>query len=81
VTGILYRVIGSGEFPTDMLRHDDAHIATGLQDAMHLRGRRSVLIEGYRRPTVARWESFGWTVEPVQVVDKDIPETALMEVW
>lgn len=65
-----YAVSGRGEFPHDMLRYDEAIFAT-LADEQSATGstrRRSVRIIGEVEPTTKRWESFGWTVNGVEVL-------------
>lgn len=65
-----YYVTGSGIFPFDMMRFDSCWPATG-EDAAKLewermgeRGRnlRSIRMESYSEPTIARWSSFNWSV-------------------
>lgn len=58
-----YYVTGVGTFPTDMLRHDAAWPASE-DDAARLEGheRRSIGLHSYREPTIARWQSFLWSV-------------------
>jgi hypothetical protein len=60
-----YAVTGSDRFPIDMLRYDQAEIASDHDAnvaAMHETGMRSVFVRGACKPTVERWESFGWHV-------------------
>lgn len=58
-----YYVTGSGDFPTDMLRYDAAYPAsTESAIAMTGEGKRSVLLQSYREPTIARWSSFLWSL-------------------
>ena len=68
-----YTVSGRGEFPLDMLRYDECGFATQadraaalgeLVPSTHVPGQRNIdmVSESGRRPTVARWESFGWKV-------------------
>ena len=56
-----YTVTGRGNFPTDMLRYDDA---TALLSPHEIEGRgeRTVLIINAGGCTPARWSSFGWSV-------------------
>lgn len=65
-----FKVAGRGSFPIDMLRYDVCWpttekaantIARSFQPAQ---GEMTVELEStlHNRPTVARWESFGWTV-------------------
>src|SRR5262245_48517166 len=62
-----YHVTGHGTFPMHMLRHDGAWPATG-EDAAKIdydliAGReRSIKLYSYRKPTIERWSSFGWSV-------------------
>lgn len=65
----LFTVEGRGEFPWDMLRYDECW-PRGSQDVSGLiteRPRRPILLCTYKPsgPTVARWESFGWTVTAI----------------
>jgi len=66
-----YQVVGTGDFPVDMLRYDCAYpadseavVAIGangrIRRAEH--GPRTVDLRSYSRPTPARWESFLWKV-------------------
>lgn len=62
-----YTVYGGGQFPLDMLRYDCAWPAT-QEDVAAIdyhadRGRRSVVLNSYSEPTVARWNSFMWSVK------------------
>lgn len=68
-----YTVQGRGDFPLDMLRYDECDFANEAERASalghhvpstHTPGRRNInmVSESGRQPTVARWESFGWTV-------------------
>jgi hypothetical protein len=96
VSFFTYRVTGCGDFPIDMLRYDEcqgiaredikaiAHITDVAKSST-----RTISIEGANPPTVARWESFGWSVTPPNrhtgpyrphVMKSDIPETAAA-VW
>lgn len=68
---VRFLVEGSGPFPLDMLRYDKAFPRTE-QDANVAQGsriRRSVtlLSSSLSAPTHARWESFGWKVDGVEV--------------
>jgi hypothetical protein len=64
-------VEGAGQFPVDMLRYDrcspyaseDVHwcFASGTN-------RRSAMMVAHQPPTVARWASFGWTVDMVKEI-------------
>lgn len=72
-----FDVSGAGRFPVDMLRYDrcvpmgqsditTAFLSTRLDHRIvHLIG--YALIGNRQEPTVARWESFGWTVDPDSV--------------
>ena len=58
-----YLVKGSGTFPLDMLRYDEAWPARGEDvDEMGRSCERVVELLSTAKPTVARWESFGWSV-------------------
>lgn len=58
-----YTVAGMGKFPFDMLRYDQAWPASESESyALAERTKRSIKIQGMRRPTTKRWQSFGWTV-------------------
>jgi hypothetical protein len=70
-----YEVEGLGDFPLDMLRHDQAYpadeesveaILSGLAWAAvkrkKVRSTVRVRLVSERAPTVERWRSFGWTV-------------------
>jgi hypothetical protein len=65
-----YYVTGKGEFPIDMLRYDSCWPLTS-EDALKLviefgvpeRGKmRSIRMGSYYPPTIARWQSFLWSV-------------------
>lgn len=68
---IEFAVVGSGKFPTDMLRRDMCH-PTDEGEAVSLIGeydepRRIVRLKAWStdkwwRPTYGRWQSFGWSV-------------------
>ena len=62
----VYIVEGDGNFPVDMLRYDRAFCMTPIphpNDPWYGRKYRVVVgFEGKYKPTVARWESFGWRV-------------------
>jgi hypothetical protein len=64
-----YKVTGIGHFPMDMLRYDAAYpsnsdAVTGISHSRQEDSRRrTVELRSHRRPTVDRWNSFGWTVE------------------
>jgi len=73
-----FTVKGTGAFPIDMLRYDacwpdHAADAIAIQDTYHRRERQqnrrftvTLCGVGQGAPTVARWESFGVTIEAVQ---------------
>lgn len=65
-----YTVMGSHDFPTDMLRYDSCWPASE-QDSVQLnphprtetyRSTRYVTVTGLKEPTDGRWQSFGWRV-------------------
>jgi hypothetical protein len=63
-------VSGSGEFPIDMLRYDNATPSSEEDSGIiERRGPRRVALRSRRvndaLPTAARWASFGWKVEGV----------------
>jgi hypothetical protein len=64
-----YSVTGSGAFPLDMLRYDQAWPVTqeavlGVEGRVRGQGGhpRTVQLASHYPPTPARWQSFGWTV-------------------
>lgn len=63
-----FTVVGSGEFPFDMLRYDHAWPASESQarlmsSSIHVpAGPRRIEMRGLTGPTPARWASFGWKV-------------------
>lgn len=64
-----YVVEGSGYFPIDMLRYDYAapyQSEDSYWTCKSGNGNRSVMLISEHRPTVARWESFGWTVDSIK---------------
>jgi len=71
-----YTVVGKNVFPTDMLRYDAAwptdhtnvKIAPFRYDSDEAFGTRSVNLMSVNRPTVERWNSFGWRVENIEEV-------------
>ena len=65
-----YDVQGIGEFPTDMLRYDQATIISQEDRlASNVRGYKTVYtLEGKTAPTVGRWNSFLWSVSNVRRV-------------
>lgn len=64
-----YEVTGRLPFPLDMLRYDMAwpvrpdDVASIQASLARDGGSQTVRLNSTRRPTVGRWESFGWTVE------------------
>lgn len=65
---VTFSVEGSGPFPTDMLRYDSCVPETELDNKKidmkddRYDFKRTVSLVGPRRPTEARWKSFGWKV-------------------
>jgi len=63
-----YYATGRGSFPFDMLRLDaawpaDSGSAAKIDDwPPEPKKLRSVRLRSYREPTIARWDSFGWSV-------------------
>jgi hypothetical protein len=64
-----YDVVGTSTFPFDMLRYDRAwpkyesetpKLDTYLERMQ--RGARKVTMQSHKKPTVERWDSFGWQV-------------------
>lgn len=68
-----YWASGTGEFPFDMLRYDQAWPVSS-EDAYKLgvveepHKIRSIRLRSYRPPTIDRWSSFTWSVG-LQVLD------------
>ena len=62
---VVFYVAGRGEFPLDMLRYDSCWPVTDT-GALIDRGQRRIKMACAKGigPTVDRWRSFGWTVEP-----------------
>lgn len=68
---VRYSVIGSGQFPVDMLRYDNA-IPAKEDDAGKIApsrwadssafDERTVELKSEFYPTEGRWESFGWSI-------------------
>lgn len=54
-----YFAAGSGDFPTDMLRHDHATVYAKVKEVGGLSG---YIITSERAPTQDRWQSFNWGV-------------------
>lgn len=63
-----YRVSGRGQFPTDMLRYDDARIVGGDAPTERLRAVTEFEIDG-GGCTPERWRSFGWSVVRDSVIE------------
>lgn len=67
-----YRVVGNGTFPTDMLRYDAAWPADTASAQSIAPGNRKiaqdyeVFLQSSRKPTLLRWNSFGWGVFDVR---------------
>lgn len=64
--GLTYTVTGTGEFPVDMLRYDQAFPNTG-DDARMISATRcidsvGITLRSIKPPTVDRWKSFGWAI-------------------
>lgn len=66
---VVFAVEGRGDFPLDMLRYDrcwpryEAEIYKFTRTDFSGRAPvRNINLEGLKRPTEARWESFGWRV-------------------
>jgi hypothetical protein len=59
----VFTVVGSGQFPFDMLRYDHCWPTWGDQSGLltHTEQRR-ITLSGLTGPTPARWASFGWKV-------------------
>lgn len=67
-----FQVKGVGDFPIDMLRYDTCWPARSediskfnvsrFAEAEELRAVRTITLQSYFAPTVARWASFGWSV-------------------
>jgi len=66
-------VVGTGRFPFDMLRYDEAWPVAGAdanaigRDTHNVRASDSrrivrLMTHKYFGPTIGRWESFGWRV-------------------
>jgi hypothetical protein len=63
-----FTVHGRGAFPFDMLRYDACYPVLDAT-ALARYDQRAIVMEGVHErgwePTVQRWRSFGWSVEPV----------------
>lgn len=67
-----FAVRGAGEFPRDMLRYDECAFASPQDEDQagvgYVSGKRTVSLvltdakRSWLKPTVARWDSFGWKV-------------------
>jgi hypothetical protein len=58
-----YWVSGSGPFPVDMLRVDEAWPATSFDSTLVISGEaRVVRLRSRITPTIGDWRSFGWLV-------------------
>ena len=75
----VYKVMGQGPFPVDMLRYDcaypargndvsvlEASIASQFVAGTGRRDRREVQLVSHREPTKDRWASFQWYVDWVE---------------
>jgi len=67
-----FYAVGQGEFPYDMLRHDQCWPARG-EDAGRIeahgrhfdreqRGKYIIRLNSHRKPTPERWASFNWRI-------------------
>ena len=71
-----FTVTGTHEFPWDMLRYDRCwphHETTITEMAPYHRSSRynemrTVMLQGLREPTEARWSSFGWKILDVEII-------------
>lgn len=76
IQGYKFTVVGTGEFPFDMLRYDRCWPRLESEIvalAPHHRGSlirelRSVTLIGLNEPTDGRWASFGWKVSAFERV-------------
>ena len=57
-----YEVTGFGDFPTDMLRYDNAKVVSSRPHPT-VDKRLIYTLEGSFPPTVGRWKSFMWSVK------------------
>ena len=58
-----YWVSGSGRFPVEMLRHNEAWPATSFDATLVMSGEpRVVRLRSRITPTIGDWRSFGWLV-------------------
>lgn len=75
-----FSVRGSVALPIDMLRYDQCWPATEVdakRAAASIRfeteGSVTIELRGPRRPTLARWESFGWRVIEGSIAEYRLP--------
>lgn len=68
---VTYEVEGHDAFPLDMLRYDNCWPKAETDSAILERSHRErgnhhyvIRVSGLRKPTEARWLSFGWKVRP-----------------
>lgn len=70
----VYNVTGSGPFPIDMLRYDQAWPKSEGRDSAAIESSflprqgarvREITLGSHTTPTEVRWKSFGWTVDKV----------------
>ena len=60
---IHFTVVGTGEFPTDMLRYDICWPASEFNSRLFNQAdTRRIELKGLKVPTTGRWASFGWNV-------------------
>jgi hypothetical protein len=62
-----YTVVGTGPFPEDMLRYDACWPKDGSLGNGRWNERREVRLTGIKEPTIGRWLSFGWAVNPFTI--------------
>jgi hypothetical protein len=62
-----YLVSGTGQFPLDMLRYDTCwpYSQEDVHRVYKTEG-REIKIAGIKEPTVARWNSFLWSVREIK---------------
>jgi hypothetical protein len=71
-----YKVAGKMMFPVDMLRYDGSYPRTETDSGViestgggdMPEGGHVVELQGYQRPSIARWKSFGWRVVEIDGV-------------
>jgi hypothetical protein len=63
-------VEGTGHFPVDMLRYDRCTPCDSedVNWCFTVEGKRSAMMISSQHPTVARWNSFGWSVDMIRKV-------------